>query len=235
MGLDIYVGSLTRYYAGDWELVSQKLAHEMGIPVQVVRQNDPSDAIRDPDQIRPIVIAWRDGLSASLADHGVPPLDWDEGPTAPYFTDKPTWDCYSDLILWAAYNEHRDLCRPIEHIDDWTTDPAYRLASVPGLASRYSDLFDVGLWLPCNPGFVFKAEDVGGTEVCIGSSERLLKQLQELNARTWQMDTELLHRSRNAGVEHDSPMEVGAKFALSVFSELAEVSVRHRLPMCLDW
>jgi hypothetical protein len=31
VGLDIYVGSLTRYLAGNWELVAQKAACEMGL------------------------------------------------------------------------------------------------------------------------------------------------------------------------------------------------------------
>jgi hypothetical protein len=39
MGLDIYVGSLTRYYARDWETVVQKHARESGIKLTVVRPN----------------------------------------------------------------------------------------------------------------------------------------------------------------------------------------------------
>ena len=94
MGLDIYVGSLTRYHAGDWELVAQQAAREMGLPIQVIRQHDdPADALRDPEEIRPIVLDWRESLSASLREHLASPLDWDERNEAPYFTDKPTWDC----------------------------------------------------------------------------------------------------------------------------------------------
>jgi len=68
MGLDVYVGSLTRYYAGDWELIAQQAARDIGVPLRVVRaQADPSDSIRDPDAIRPVVKQWRDQLSASLS------------------------------------------------------------------------------------------------------------------------------------------------------------------------
>jgi hypothetical protein len=35
MGLDVYVGSLTRYYAGDWELIAQQAAREIGVPLQI--------------------------------------------------------------------------------------------------------------------------------------------------------------------------------------------------------
>lgn len=68
MGLDVYVGSLTRYYAGDWELITQKAAREAGVPLRIVRlKDDPADAIRDPDTLRPVIKQWRDQLSESLA------------------------------------------------------------------------------------------------------------------------------------------------------------------------
>ena len=86
MGLDIYIGSLTRYYAGDWELIAQQAAREMGVPLQIVRsQDDPADAIRDPGVIRPVVKQWREQLSESLAEHLSTLLDWNEEADAPYF------------------------------------------------------------------------------------------------------------------------------------------------------
>ena len=54
MGLDIYVGSLTRYYAREWESIAQQAAREMGVEFQVIRQHDPPDAISDSAQIRPL-------------------------------------------------------------------------------------------------------------------------------------------------------------------------------------
>jgi len=89
VGLDVFVGTLTRYYSGDWELITQRLAREMGLPLRVVRQNDQSHAVRDPEQIRPAVLSWRESLSIALVDQLSAPLDWDEREEAPYFTDKP--------------------------------------------------------------------------------------------------------------------------------------------------
>lgn len=235
MGLDVYVGSLTRYHAGDWELVAQQAAREIGLPIQVIRQHDPPDVIRDPDQIRPAVLGWRESLTAALADHLTSPLEWDERQEAPYFTDKPTWDCYSDLMLWAAYDEQRQLRRPADHIEDWSKDPAYRVISDPEAKARYPHLYDVCLWLPCDFSFVFKTEDICGTEMVVGSSVALLRHLQELNARTWQADPETLRRWRRDSADYGSPLEIGARFAFAVFAELADEATRHRLPMRLDW
>jgi hypothetical protein len=54
VGLDIYMGSLTRYYAREWESAAQQAAREMGVEFEVIRQHDPPDAISDSAQIRPL-------------------------------------------------------------------------------------------------------------------------------------------------------------------------------------
>lgn len=235
MGLDVFVGSLTRYYSGDWELIAQQAAREMGLELQVVRQHHPPDAIRDPDQIRPIVLGWRDSLSASLSEHLQVPLDWNEGADATYSTDKPTWDCYADLTLWAAYSEHPGLRRPSEHMEQWSEDPAYQLVSNPGTKTAYSHLYDVELWLPCDFDFVFKAEDIAENEILIGSSITLARQLKQLNDRTWRAEKLTLQEWRRDGADCGVPLEFGARFAFAIFWELSAYSVEHRLPMRLDY
>ncbi len=235
MGLDVYVGSLTRYYAGDWELMAQKAAKEMGLDLQVIRRHDPKDAIRDPEEIRPTVLTWRENLTEALGENLSKPLDWDEGPEAPYFTDKPAWDCYSDLLLWAAYDEQHNLNRPYGSVDQFGIDPAYVASTATSFHSRYSHLYEVELWLPGSFGFVFKTEDVGGNPILIGLSVALARQLKELNKRTWQASDQMIARWRQDGSEHGAPLECGARFAFSVFYQLAEEANVHRLPMRLDY
>jgi hypothetical protein len=138
-------------------------------------------------------------------------------------------------VLWAAYDEQRNLSRPTNHIEDWSEDPAYRLVSHAEAENRYSHLYDVLLWLPSDFSFIFKADDISGTELFVGSSIVLLRQLKELNGRTWQVDAETLHQWRRDGADYGSPLEIGAKFAFAVFYELAEEAIKHRLPMRLDW
>jgi hypothetical protein len=60
MALDVYVGSLTRYFSRDWKTIVEQLAASGAIPpVQVIRADEPKDVVRDPEQIRPAVIGWR--------------------------------------------------------------------------------------------------------------------------------------------------------------------------------
>ena len=234
VGLDIYVGSLTRYLAGDWELVAQKAARELGLEITVHRQHDPEDAIRDPDEIRPVVEQWRNGLSTALASDLSAPLEWDESPSSKYFTDKPAWDGYAALIVWAAYEEHPDLERPVTAIEDWSQDPAYLACMSDDHQSRYSHLYDVGLWLPCDFRFVFQADFVTGSPMLVGSSRELAFQLDELNRRTWAADAATLNEWMRDGADYGAPLETSARFAFSVFKSLADHSVDDRLPMLMD-
>lgn len=106
MGLDLYVGSLTRYTSGDWLTIVQQAGLANGVDVQVVHaQPEPPDAVSDPRLIRDAVEEWRQGLGAGL---GVD-CDWPETVDSPYWTDKPDWDGYGAVMLMAAYDERPDL------------------------------------------------------------------------------------------------------------------------------
>ena len=236
MGLDVYVGSLTRYYVGDWETAVQKYGRESGLSVQVIRPNDREETIRDPEIIRPAVIEWRNNISKELKHLLPEALDWNEEEDAPYFTDKPTWDCYSSVVVWAAHEEQPQFPKPKEHVEDWISDPAFQASNEKGFESRYSQLLQsVELWLPCKFEFTFRADDVGGNEVNIGSSIALFNQLRELNARTWKTDQSITEEWLRQGAGHKAPLEVGARFAFAVFLKLTKASIEHRIPMKLDY
>ncbi len=235
MGLDIYVGSFTRYYAGDWELIAQKAAREMGLTIDVIRTQDTEDTERDPEAIRPMVIEWRAGLSLSLTDSLAAPLDWREDAETPYFTDKPAWDCYSDLLLWAAYAEQPSLTRPFQTVEDFGEDPAYQRSTAVGFETDYLHLLNTECWLPCEFDFVFRSHRLDGASTQFGSSISLAAELDALNARTWRADRETISAWRSEGSEHGAPLESGARFAFSVLRDLARESIEHKLPMLLDY
>ncbi len=235
VGLDIYVGSLTRYYLGNWETIIQQAGRAQGKPVYVHRP-DPPGAISDPAAIQRIVLAWRDKLNRELKGKVATPLDWNEDPAAAYFTDKPTWECYEDLVLFAAYDEHPDLKRPTEYVKDMSHDRAFTMSTAIGFHSRYSQLVTgVQLWLPCDFGFTFATKDPAGKPAGVGSSIALTRQLEELIGRTWHADAATLGQWRLQGADPSGPQEGGARFACALLLALAEESVRSHLPMKLDY
>ena len=245
MGLDIYVGSLTRYFSRDWKTILQQWAESgKGPPFELVRENEPSDVVTDPEQIRPAVVAWREGLNQALAAHVASPIAWDEHGETPYFTDKPGWSGHGALVLWTAYSEHPDLPRPPSNPlalpdrtdGDWHEDVAYRRSTTRGFATRYGQLLDdVEVWLPAEFSFTFEAQWVTGTTIRFGSCQRLVAQLDALNASTWNVTAVELERWRHDGAEFDAPLEVSARFAFAVARTLAGQAVAHKLPMLLDY
>jgi len=229
MALDVYVGSLTRYYAGDWESITDRTGERTP---GVVRPADPK---KDRERLHRAVLAWRATLGSSLAPHLGEPLAWDESMTTPWFTGQPDWDGFGSLVLWAAYAEQPGLQRPAKLPEEWDDDAALMRSNAQGFRSRYSHLVrNVELWLPLTFDFTFEGEDVDGRRIIVGSAATLSRQLGELNAATWKVDAgELvaLTRRRPTG----NGLEACARRAMAVMTGLVRQAVEHRLPMKLDY
>ncbi len=91
MGLDVYAGTLTRYYSDDWETVWARHAREAEMQSMTVRVDERG--VREVQRRNPKegrdVLAWREALNEAILDSpGNPRLDWDEGVNRTYFTAK---------------------------------------------------------------------------------------------------------------------------------------------------
>ena len=241
MSLDVYVGPLTRYYAGDWETIVQQVAKQSGIPVKIMRPPQPDAGWLEKllERFRPRGLApaakavhrWRDRLRREL---GLPELDWNEAPEAEYATDKPAWDCYGALVLWAAYNELPKAKRR-ETAEKWEEDSAYATSRI-NTQSRYRHLFaDTEIWLPVDFTNPLRTAAIGGCDVVVGSSIRLLAELRDLNARTWNVEDKQILDWRSDCPPPGAPLETSARFGFSIFYELTKRSVAAHLPMKLDY
>jgi hypothetical protein len=236
MALDVYVGSLARYYAGEWENIAEKAARERGVQYQIGRPGGSTDRLKDPQRIPPAVLAWRSALSDSLGSKLALPLDWDEALEAPYFTGRPGWDGFGSLVLWAAYAEHPALRRPATLAEEWDNDPALMRSNVAGFRSRYSHLVrNVELWLPSPFEFTFEGEDIDGRRVVVGSTTTLRRQLEDLNAATWKADANAVAGWCREPLAAEAPLELCARYAFAVLLDLARRAVEHKLPMKLDY
>jgi hypothetical protein len=221
VGLDVYVGSLTRYYVEGPADVVERIARHQDITV-----SDGQDA---EEVIRAAVLRWREGLSRWLGDRLDGPLHWDESAPAPCFTDKPGWDGYGGTLLLAAHDEHPELPPPARVSADWPDDPAYQAASAPGAGSRYHQLLTPELWLPCRFAFTVRTQDLTGEEVELGSSVALLDQLELLSSR-YRLDGQPPDATADGHA-----LSAAAGNGLTVLRRLAERSVVNRVPMKLDF
>jgi hypothetical protein len=235
VGLDVYVGSLRRYYTGDWETVMQQRAREAGLDSMVIRPFGEEEEI-EPGVIKEMVPMWREALNETFADRlqGTR-VDWDESEESPYFTDKPDWSGYAALILHAAYEEHPELEAPEEVPEDWQEDKAYAASQEDLASSRYSALLAPELWLPVDFGLLMEFKELRGQDVLIGPSPLLLHSLKILNARTFDGSAEDLARWSTGEVEAQTELEAYAQLGLGIFTILTEHAVSQRLPMKLDY
>ena len=233
MALDVYVGSLTRYYAGEWENVSERTARERGAQYRIGRA---ADAGRGGDGIGRAILAWRGVLNESLGERIALPLDWNEAADAPYFTGRPGWDGFGSLVLWAAYAEHSAVRRPSSLPEEWDNDPVLVRSNAQGVRSRYSHLVrNVELWLPGPFDFTFEGEDVDGRRVVMGSVATLRRQLEDLNGATWKADEDVVVTWGRDSLAADAPLEQNARYAFAVLLDLTRRAVEHRLAMKLDY
>ncbi|HET9141417.1 hypothetical protein [Actinophytocola sp.] len=243
MGLDVYVGSLTRYYAGDWLTAMQQYGRDNGIDVQIVRDApDPEDKVTDPDELRKAVGEWR----ASLADGLGCAADWPEGADLPYWTDQPDWDAFGAIVLAAAYdieprrgpNAPRRLPRPRKPDDpcDWASAPAVRAAATH--PEPYVTLLSgVEWWLPVFEGpKVFAGQRPDGEIVGMGRIDHLVGELEWLAGRLGLSDQARRDEVREAGpLPAGAPVLDVARYGLSVLLPLARRARDERQPLLLDY
>src|SRR5262245_15002254 len=236
MALDVYVGSLTRYYAGEWENVAEKAARERGAAEEMTRLRGLVDRLQDRGTLQPAIQAWRSLLSESLGNNIAWPLDCDETLDAPYFTGRPGWDGFGSLGLWAAYAEHPPLRLPPSLPEEWDNDDALLSSNRAGFRSRYSHLVrNVELWLPSPFEFTFEGEDVDGRRVVIGSIMTLCRQLEELDAATWNAAAGAIASWAHVPPAQNAALELCARYAFAILLGLARQAVELRLPMKLDY
>ncbi len=222
MALDLYAGTLTRYYSDAWE--------------------DADDATFDPTETaetaeaRAMVEGWRRGMARAIADDlNGQTLGWSEDDDRPFFAARPDWAGFSALVYLAAYAEHPELRRPRKLSRDWTDDPAWQASAAVDGGTPFQQILFPELWLPVDLDFVFTAEDPAGNEVTIGSVPRLLKALQALAAQTLGGDAEAWATWRAAGPGQPGDFEAQARFGLAVALDLAEKAQTHGLCVTLDY
>ena len=112
MGLDIYAGTLTRYYSHNWKTVVQQWAEENGWGFQKITPDGEAadnEEEMSPAEVQAAVENWRDQILSAISQPGQPPYaPWPEDNEKPYYTDKPDWDAFGAMLLVAAchtYNE----------------------------------------------------------------------------------------------------------------------------------
>jgi hypothetical protein len=243
MGLDIYVGPITRYVAGDWLTVVQQAGRAAGTSVQIVRATpEPADAITDPAIISEAIRGWQQGVAQALGGFDL----WAEDITLDYWTDKPDWDGYGGLVLLAAYDEQPDL-RPgarkrfggkqaADNPRAFGDSAAYKAASRS--PRQYPTLLSgVEWWLPIDVGpTVFEVPRPNGQPARMGRVDQLVTELTQLAQRFGVDDPTRRQDLRQSGAPlAQNDVNAAGQFGLAVLIELALHAQKARRPLLMDY
>jgi hypothetical protein len=236
MALDVYVGTLTRYYTHDWENVVQRQAREQRMKYTLISPDGPVDKLprADPAEVSNAIARWQQALTQGLGSNLREPISWRETSDAPYFTDRPGYPGYAALVLWAAYADKRDVAVPSALPEDWYNDSVWKAACEKESGTPYRQVLQPEYWLPSEFAFCFKGPSPVNQPAWIGSSLALTRQLEALNAATFAASEADLDHYRTGEFDAPSQLEHAARFTLAVFLDLARKSVEHRLPMLLS-
>lgn len=243
MGLDVYVGPLTRYTLGAWLTVVQRALQADGHEVRMVHTGPTQkDVITDPTVVADAVLSWQAGLLTALGASG----GWADEAGLPYWTAKPDWDGYGGMVLLAAYDEQPELNpatrtgilrrrAPADSPRDLQSAPAYHRASTH--PSRYPSLLSgVEWWLPVEAAPpLFELPRLTGQPTRMSHVSQLVAELTMLAGRIGMDDVELQRRRQEGPPTADSDVETAGRYGLAVFSELAQAALQARQPLLLDY
>lgn len=259
MGLDIYAGTLTRYYSHNWKTVVQQWAEKNGYGFsRVTPDGEAADEGETPSpaEVQAAVENWRDQILAAIAQPGQKPYaPWPEDNEKPYYTDKPDWDAFGAMLLAAACRTYGEpVPQTVEKGWDFGAHPL--IARLAADKERVWSLFrGAALWLPLPDAFCFQAPLPAGDTAVIGTAGGLRKELEKLNELAWQADEDaILGWTETEGYPADGAVGADgqyskagipehtqydsqslAKFAFSLFWRAVRFAEEQQTPILLDY
>lgn len=259
MGLDIYAGTLTRYYTKNWKTVVQQWADKNGYTFH--RITPDGDTLLVEGEISAIVVQkeienWRDQILAALLQSGQKAyIPWPEDNEKPYFTDKPDWDAFGAMLLVAACCSYGEPV-PATIPKDWRFSEHPLIVQLSEDKEKIWSLFRGAIcWLPLSDSFMFQAPLPTGEQTMISTTAGLRKELEKLNALAWQADEGMIYDwsytegypvEEKEGVDGifskaDIPEHTQydtqslAKFSFSIFYQALKFSEKNKVPIVLDY
>ena len=259
MGLDIYAGTLTRYYSHNWKTVTQQWAEENEWGFQkITPDGEPADNEEElsPAEIQAAVEDWRDQILAAISQPNQPHYTpWPEDNERPYYTDKPDWDAFGAMLLVAACHTYEEPV-PLTVEKDWDFGEHPLIARLASDEERvWSLLRGATWWLPLTDSFLFQGPLPTDDQTMIATLGGLRKELEKLNHLAWQADEDtILGWADTEGYPVDGTLAPDgqyskadipehtrydtqslAKFAFSMFWRAMRFAEEHHVPILLDY
>lgn len=260
MGLDIYAGTLIRYYSRNWKTIVQQLAEENGQKcVMTDGSGNEIKPVEDEDeikQLRDTIFQWTDWLATNIEPSLPSPL-WDDDSECDYYTDKPDWEAYGALVMLQAC--HLQNCPLPEYVESgWNAFDEPIVQKTMSQKVVNSLLSDVSFWLPIPQKSIFETMLPTGEKASISTLKRLKFELEELNRQIWKADEATIIswkndkyyvpvkqkeyklflgfiRRANKTQKEKYRTEELAQCAYSMLYQAVNFAIEHNVPILLDY
>lgn len=253
MGLDIYAGTMTRYYAKNWKTSVQQFCEEHGIKFNLITPTQNNECTVPPEEIQGDMQQWMSYLVKELTNSEIEGCEpWVENNIKDYYTDKPDWCAFGALLLYAACKIYNmPLSQTVAKDWNYSNDPIVSRAF--GDDELCWSLFaGVEWWVPFDANIFFKFPAPNGHEIMVGTTKGLLVELEIINQMEWNADEDIILSWKNTeGYPDDGYVKDGkyipgtihteynteslAKFAYSILYQSATFSQKNRVPVILDY
>jgi hypothetical protein len=230
MLIELYVGTLTRYYSEQWENSRTR----QGARSPFTGPSNPN-SVTDPVELQGIVTDWREKASDKLKEHLPEPLYWREGMEPPYEVAELSFPGYGGAIMFAAYAVTGHEPRPETFQKSWDKDPAVEKLMKATENNAIWEVLNSTLWLPCNFNFGIGMKDPAGQPIRCSSVDMMWNSLNRLNEATWRASPEKISEWRNIKITEDMTFDRQAQFGFSVFFAMCRMAREKRLPMKLHF
>lgn len=256
MGMDIYAGTFTRYYARNWKTATQKFCEENGIKYSMTRapENEvPEGQEVPPDEIEKDVAEWQEYMVSALKKVGIEAAEtWKDDNVKPYYTEKPDWDAFGALLIYASAKLlGKKVPEEFPKNMDFCNHELFKKAMDKECAD-WSMFAGVCHWIPIKDNFMFNYVLANGKEASIGTVAGLRYELEQINRAGWNVDEKtILSWFTTEGYPTDAELKNGkytinktrdvydteslAKFAFSILWQAVSFSEKECVPIIMDY
>ncbi|MBR3825199.1 MAG: hypothetical protein IKJ39_08370 [Lachnospiraceae bacterium] len=190
MGLDIYAGTLSRYYMRNWKTITQQFCEANGMQYTQIHPTGQEENEGSASETEEVVKLWQEQMVNALKSAGAESAkewqdDWD---TKPYYTHKPDWDAYGALLLYAT-GKLLKVRSPKDYKKNTDYHAVLKVMGIYGTSYRQWSLFNnVCHYVPIADRLVFKYPLPDGRESMLSTVACLKYELEKINEACWQAD-----------------------------------------------